>query len=189
MGATRIPEPPMPDGRVIWHFTMSLDGFVAGPGHDMAWLARGEGRPGYEEEYITTTGAVIGGRDGFDAFPPDATYGGAWQGPQFILTHHPDDAPETPGVTFVSGDLAEVVRRARVAAGGKNVEVLSMQVGRQLLELGLIDTIDLTIAPVLLGDGIRVFDRPGGTPFPLELVNGDGPGADVELRYRPAPPA
>ncbi|GCB52843.1 hypothetical protein SNL152K_10200 [Streptomyces sp. NL15-2K] len=45
---------------------MSLDGFVAGPNHAMDWLAGVTGRDGAEEEYIETTGAVLGGRSGCD---------------------------------------------------------------------------------------------------------------------------
>lgn len=73
-----------------------------------------------------------------------------------------------------------------MAAGGKNVEVLSPTIGRQLLERGLIDEIDLHIAPVLLGDGIRLFDNPGGAPLRLELRNGGDRAATVNVRYRPA---
>ena len=49
----------------------------------------------------------------------------------------------------------------------------------------LIDEIDLHIAPVLLGDGIRLFDNPGGAPVRLELRNGDDPTAAVNVRYHP----
>jgi hypothetical protein len=81
-------------GKVLWHFTMSLDGFVAGPNHAMNWMQGFSHRPGLIDEYVETTGAVLGGRDGFDAFPDvSATYGGDWDGPVFILTHHPEDAP------------------------------------------------------------------------------------------------
>ena len=174
-------------GKVLWHFTMSLDGFVAGPGHTMDWMAGISPRPGLIEEYAETTGAVLGGRDGFDAFPDvSGIYGGAWQGPVFVLTHHPDDAPPAEGVTFLNCDVGEAVRIGLEAAGGKNLEVFSAAIGRQLLERGLIDEIDLHIAPVLLGDGIRLFDNPGGAPVRLELVNGDDPFAEVNVRYRPA---
>lgn len=173
------------DGKVLWHFSMSLDGFVAGPEHGMDWMSAATNRTGLIEEYIETTGAILGGRDGWDAFP-DATgvYGGAWSGPLFVLTHHPDDAEPTEGVTFLDCDLAEAVEIARRAAGGKNVEVLSASLGRQLLERGLLDEIDLHVLPVLLGDGIRLYDAPGGKPVNLELVNGD-PVEEINLRYRP----
>ncbi|MGQ4431143.1 dihydrofolate reductase family protein [Streptomyces sp. SAS_260] len=173
-------------GKVLWHFTMSLDGFVAGPGHAMDWMTGFSFRPGLVEEYVATTGAVLGGRDGFDAFPDaGSVYGGAWEGPVFVLTHHPDDAPPAPGVTFLDCDVAEAVRIGLEAAGGKNLEVLSPTIGRQLLERGLLDEIDLHIVPVLLGDGIRLYDNPGGTPVRLGLLNGDDHAAAVDVRCRP----
>ncbi|GAA1599998.1 dihydrofolate reductase family protein [Kribbella sancticallisti] len=173
-------------GKVLWHFTMSLDGFVAGPGHGMDWMAGTSHRAGLVEEYAETTGAVLGGRDGFDAFPDaGGIYGGAWHGPVFVLTHHPEDAPATDGVTFLSCDVAEAARIGLKAADGKNLEVFSPSIGRQLLERGLLDEIDLHIAPVLLGDGIRLFDNPGGVPVRLDLLVGDDPSAAVNVRYRP----
>jgi dihydrofolate reductase len=171
-------------GKVLWHFSMSLDGYVAGPGHSMGWMPEATNREGLIEEYIETTGAVLGGRDGWDAFPdPQGVYGGDWSGPIFVLTHHPEDAEPAEGVTFLSCDVAEAVQIARRAAGGKNVEVLSPTVGRHLLERGLLDEIDLHVLPVLLGDGVRLYDNPGGSPVPLELVNGD-PAEEINLRYR-----
>jgi dihydrofolate reductase len=173
-------------GKVLWHFTMSLDGFVAGPGHTMDWMTGYSFRPGLVEEYAGTTGAVLGGRDGWDAFPdPGAIYGGAWQGPLFVLTHHPEDARPAAGVTFLNCDAAEAVRIALEAAGGKNVEVFSPTIGRQLLERRLIDEIDLHIVPVLLGDGICLFDNPGGAPVRLEILGGGDPEAAVDVRCRP----
>ncbi|CAL9659103.1 hypothetical protein SUDANB176_06918 [Streptomyces sp. enrichment culture] len=187
------PTPPVTDterrtagGKVLWHFTMSLDGFVAGPNHEMDWMTGFTFRPGLIEEYAGTTGAVLGGRNGWDAYPDaGGIYGGAWHGPVFVLTHHPQDAPPAAGVTFLSCDVAEAVRIGLEAAGGKNLEVFSPTIGRQLLERGLIDEIDLHIVPVLLGDGIRLFDRPGGAPVRLELLNGDDRTAAVNVRYRP----
>lgn len=138
---------------------MSLDGFVAGPNHEMDWLTGVSSQPGLVEQYVETTGAVLGGRRGWDAYPdPTAVYGGAWRGPLFVLTHHPEDATRVDGVTFLNCGPAEAVQIALAAAGGKNVEVFSPTIGRQLLELGLVDEIDLHIAPVLLGDGIRLYD-------------------------------
>ena len=172
-------------GKVLWHFSMSLDGFVAGPGHRMDWMPEATNRPGLVEEYIETTGAVLGGRDGWDAFPDArAVYGGAWSGPVFVLTSHPEDAEPADGVTFLSCDVAEAVEIARRAAGGGNVEVLSPTIGRQLLERGLLDEMDLHVLPVLLGDGVRLYDAPGGSPVQLELDNGD-PVEEINLRYRP----
>ena len=171
---------------MLWHFTMSLDGFVAGPRHAMDWMTGFSLRPGVVDEYAETTGAVLAGRNGFDAYPDvNGIYGGAWKGPVFVLTHHPEDAPSASGVTFLSCDVAEALRIGLDAAGGKNLEVFSATIGRQLLERGLIDEIDLHIAPVLLGDGIRLFGNPGGAPVRLELLDGDDRSAAVNVRYHP----
>jgi dihydrofolate reductase len=171
--------------KVLWHFLVSLDGFVAGPNHEMDWMTGFSVRPGLHAEYIETTGAVLAGRSGFDSAIGDSRpYGGAWQGPIFVLTHHPEDVRPADGITILSCPVEQAVRIALEAAGGKNVEVFSPTIGRQLLELGLIDEIDLHIAPILLGDGIRLFDNPGGTPVRLHRVGGD-PTSVVNVRYRP----
>lgn len=179
-------EPQTAAGKVLWHFTMSLDGFVAGPDHDMGWAAGISARPGLIDEYVKTTGAVLGGRDGWDTLADARPYGGAWAGSIFILTHHPEDARPTEGVTFLNCDPAEAVRIGLEAADGKNLEVFSPTIGRQLLELGLIDEIDLHIAPVLLGQGVRLYDNPGSTPIRLRRVGEGDPKSVVNVRYRPA---
>ena len=174
-------------GKVLWHFTMSVDGFVAGPDHDMSWMVGFSTRPGLVDEYIETTGAILGGRDGWGQAVAAGLrpYGGAWQGPIFVLTHHPEDALPAEGVTFLSRSVEEAVRIGLHAAGGKNLEVHSPTIGRQLLEVGLIDEIDLHLAPVLLGDGIRLFANPGGRPIRLHQPDAADPIAAVSLRYRP----
>jgi dihydrofolate reductase len=180
-------DPQTADGKVLWHFTMSLDGFVAGPNHAMDWLTGFSARPGLEDEYIQTTGAVLAGRDSFDSAIGDSRpYGDAWQGSVFVLTHHPEDARQAEGITILSCPVDEAVRIALDAAGGKNVEVFSANIGRQLLGKGLIDEIDLHIVPILLGDGIRLFDNPGGAPIRLDRVGAPDPTAAVNVRYRPA---
>jgi dihydrofolate reductase len=177
--------PQVAAGKVLWHFTMSLDGFVAGRNHAMDWMTGISFRRGLVAEYVETTGAVLGGRSGWDAATGDSRpYGGAWEGPIFVLTHHPEDATPADGVTFLDCDPPEAVRIGLRAAGGKNLEVFSPTIGRQLLELGLIDEIDLHIAPILLGEGIRLYDRPGGRPVRLNRV-GEDPTSAVSVRYRP----
>jgi dihydrofolate reductase len=180
-------KPQTAEGKVLWHFTMSLDGFVAGPNHEMGWMAAATNRPGLIDEYVTTTGAVLGGRAGWDMAAGSGArpYGDDWDGPIFVLTHHPEDATPADGVTFLNCDPAQAVRIGLEAAGGKNLEVLSPTIGRQLLELGLIDEIDLHIAPVLLGDGIRLYDNPGSEPIHLHRVSDGDPNSEVNVRYRP----
>jgi dihydrofolate reductase len=179
--------PALSTGKVLLHFMMSLDGFIADTDQDaVGWSEGVTFRPGIVEEYGASIGAILGGRKGWDAYPdPSAPYGGAMGGPVFILTHHPEDVQPAEGVTFLSCDVAEAARIALKAAGGKNLAVFSGSIGSQLLERGVIDEIHLHIVPVLLGDGVRLFDNPGGTPIRLEPLSGDGPPAAIDVRYRP----
>src|SRR3954453_19180086 len=166
-------EPQTADAKVLWHFLMSLDGFVAGPNHSMECMTGIWVRPGLHAEYIETTGAVLAGRSGFDSAIGDSRpYGGAWQGPIFVFTHYPETARQAEGITVLSCPVEEAVHIALEAAGGKNVEVFSPTIGRQLPEKGPIDETDLHIARVLLGDGIRLYDNPASVPTRLHLVIG-----------------
>lgn len=178
---------PLGAGKVLLHYVMSLDGFIADADEDpIGWFAGVTFRPGIVEEYSASIGAILGGRKGWDAHPdPSAPYGGAMGGPVFILTHHPEDARAAEGATFLNCDVAEAARIALKAAGGKNLAIFSGSIGSQLLERGLIDEIHLHIVPVLLGAGVRLFDNPGGTPILLEPLSGNGPRAAIDVRYRP----
>jgi dihydrofolate reductase len=78
--------------------------------------------------------------------------------PFFIVTHRPVDAPADAGFTFVNG-LDEAVGRAREAAGGKDVFVMGgADVIRQALRAGYVEELTISIAPVVVGDGKRLFD-------------------------------
>ncbi|MEV6878074.1 dihydrofolate reductase family protein [Amycolatopsis sp. NPDC051128] len=160
--------------KLLYAFSASLDGFVAGPGGDMSWLTPYLGPDPVVDELIPRIGALLVGRRTFGGDDPHRgteaegkAFGGGWEGPQFVLTHHAP-AP-VPGVTFV-GDLAEAVTGAKEAAGEKYVNVLGADVARQCLEAGLLDEILALPVPVLLGDGVRMFDRPGGTAIRLERL-------------------
>jgi dihydrofolate reductase len=181
--------PQTASGKVLMHFSVSLDGFVADTNHGMSWMRDDlTNRPGLIDEYVRTTGAVLGGRAGWDmaAATGARPYGDDWDGPIFVLTHHPEDATPADGVTFLNCDPAEAARIGLEAAGGKNLEVMSPTIGRQLLELGLIDEIDLHIAPVLLGQGIRLYDNPSSEPIQLHWVGDADPNSELNVRYRPA---
>lgn len=93
-----------------------------------------------------------------------------------MLTHQPPNTP-VPDVTFVN-DLATAVAAAKEAAGDRYVNVLGADVARQCLEAGLLDEVLVIVVPVLLGDGTRLFDHPGGTNLALERLSvSEAPGA------------
>ena len=93
---------------------------------------------------------------------------GPGAGRSSCLPHNPPDTP-VPDVTFVD-DLESGVAAAKQAAGDKYVNVLGASVAKQCLEAGLLDEVLVLVAPVLLGDGTRLFDHPGGTNVKLERI-------------------
>jgi dihydrofolate reductase len=84
-----------------------------------------------------------------------------------VLTHHP--RPSGGGITFVT-DLKDAVEQAKAAVGDKYVGVLGAEVARQCIEEDLLDEVFVSVAPLLLGDGVRLFDHPGGTNIRLEPI-------------------
>jgi dihydrofolate reductase len=158
--------------QVLWHVTMSLDGFIAGPRDDMAWLADYLGPNPIADEVLAQVGALLMGERTYQVAKTEEgkPYGGAWTGPQFVLTHHPPrHAPA--GFTFLSGDVEEAVDAAKAAAGDKYVVVLGATTARWCLQAGVLDEVLVHVAPVLLGDGVRLFDHPGGTNVKLERIS------------------
>jgi len=159
-------------GKVLWHITMSLDGFIAGPRDDMGWMSDYFGLNPTVDGLLSQIGAVLMGARTYMAAKTEAgkVYGGAWRGPQFVLTHTP---PETaaPGFTFVSGDIGAALRHAKAAAGEKYVVILGASTAKQVLEAGRLDEILVHVVPVLLGDGVHLFKDPGGTNVKLERIS------------------
>jgi dihydrofolate reductase len=163
-------------GKMLYSATMSLDGFIAGPGGDMSGLTEHLGPNPAVDELIGGIGALLVGNRTFRGDDPHRgtsqegkPFGGGWSGPQFVLTHHAPDTP-VPGVTFV-GDLDSGVAAAKAAAGDKYVNIIGATIARQCLDAGVLDEIFVCIAPVLLGDGVRLFDRPGGADVKLERLS------------------
>lgn len=162
--------------KLLYSVTMSLDGFIAGPGGDMSWLTEYLGPNPTVDGLIDDIGALLVGNRTFGGDDPyrgteaeGEAFGGGWTGPQFVVTHRAPDVP-VPGVTFVS-DLDSGVAAARAAAGDKYVNVLGADIARQCLATGVLDEVLACIAPVLLGDGTRLFDHPGGTTVTLERLS------------------
>ncbi len=163
--------------KMLYSATVSVDGFIAGPGGDMSWLTEHLGPNPTVDDLIGRIGAILVGNRSFRGDDPykgvkgreGKPFGGGWTGPSFVLTHHTPEAPVT-GVTFVT-DLESAVAAAKAAAGDRYVNIIGASVARQCLEAGLLDEILVCIAPVLLGDGVRLFDLPGGTNVRLERIS------------------
>ena len=153
--------------KLLYSATMSLDGFIAGPGGDMTWMAELPGTGPHEvaDGLWKQIGALLTGARTYFGNDPNAdtdhegAFGGLWSGPEFVLTHNPP-AKAAPDVTFVT-DLHEAVaaakKAAKNAAGDRYVNVLGADVAAQCLAAGLLDEILVFVAPVLLGAGTPLF--------------------------------
>jgi dihydrofolate reductase len=193
-------------GKVSMGLSMSLDGFIAGPNdgpeHPLgeggerlfAWYSTGDteyGLPGTEMVFRVSPqsaellrraharmGAFVTGRRTFDI-----TNG--WGGnpplgvPAFVVTHSvPQEwVYEGSPFTFVTDGVESAVEKAREVAGDKDVAVGAASLAQQCIRAGLLDEIHVDLVPVLLGDGVRLFEHLGTGPIELEyteVVEGDG---------------
>ena len=178
------------NGKVVVNRSMSLDGFIAGPGHTMEWGGRRPGdfiAPEDLAEIAAATGSMLIGRRTWEVGskmeaeePGSVDY--PFTGPFFLLTHRPLEPPD-PDVTILSGDIGEAVATALNAAGGKNLEILGAVVAGQCLRRGLVDEILVYVLPVLLGDGVR-FSAPGLRTVELEPISSKPSGEATILRFR-----
>lgn len=190
-------------GKVVFDTSMSLDGFMAASNvspeepmgqdgerlHDWALgsdpvgtevLARGVG----------SIGAVICGRRTYDLSLPwwgaDGPTGAA-RLPVIVVSHSGDDAAPEGGVyAFVEG-IEGALARAQEAAGGKDVTVMGgASIGQQYLRAGLVDELSIHLVPVLLGDGIRMFEGLGPGHVDLQTVEVLEGSDATHLRFRVA---
>ncbi|HEX4816224.1 MAG TPA: dihydrofolate reductase family protein [Nonomuraea sp.] len=188
--------------RIVLDVSVSLDGFTSGPnirpeepmgdgGERLHEWHTGKGPDGeidvnLMQELNETVGAALIGRRTFDLGV--GPWGGTpWPGvPSFVVTHRTrEDLPADNGGTFVFDGLEAAARRAKEAAGDKDVWVLGADVARQLLEAGLLDEVRIHLVPVLLGAGTPLFAGNQG-----ELVPEGKPvtGSVTHLRYRVSKP-
>jgi dihydrofolate reductase len=188
--------------KVISGISMSLDGFVTGPdvtreqqlgdGGEVLhrWLREPDPR---DTELLAGMGADVGsilmGRRSYDLAEGDGGWGDggpAGPAPCFVLTHQPPP-PETvraPTVfTFVTDGIHSAVEQAKAAAGGKVVGVHGASAAQQCLAAGLLDEIQIHLAPVLLGRGTRLFEHLGGQ-FQLERTMVIETPNATHLRFR-----
>jgi len=185
-------------GKVVFNMTVSLDGFVAGPndgpenglgdGGDrlFTWYMSGDTEVPISDgnmvlkvsaqsaeilkEAIGTYGAGVWGRRTFDIA---RAWGGHPPGsPCFIVTHKvpPEWAKEGSPFTFVTDGVESAIRQAKQAAGDKDVVVCTASILQQCLNAGLMDEIHIDVVPLLLGNGVRLFDHLNIEPIELESI-------------------
>ncbi|MCB9534044.1 MAG: dihydrofolate reductase family protein [Myxococcales bacterium] len=155
----------MPSSAVRVYLGCSLDGCIAGPDHDLSFLESVGPVPEDErgdaltfELFLESVGALLMGRRTYQVL---LDYG-VWpygDRPVLVATHHPlPDAPGGGDARRVEGDIATLVAAARAAAGDRAVYVDGGDVVRQALDADLVDDLCLTILPIVVGRGIRLWD-------------------------------
>lgn len=196
-------------GTVVVDLSVSLDGFIAGSDDGPAlplgrggeglftWMGAGPESNRVEsrlappdaskivvDEWMTDAGAIISGRRTFDV-------ANGWKDghpidvPIFVVTHQaPTHGEWSPRVSFVTDGIERALELAQEAAGDLTVSVCAADVAQQLLRTGKLDEVQISVVPLLLGSGVRLFDRLGAEPIALEqtrVIESDGV---THLRYR-----
>ncbi len=194
--------------QVVVDISVSLDGYVTGPNvgldnglgdggealHEWVFNGTAEDRNVLDAAF-EATGAVIQGRNLFDiidgphGWNDEMGYGAKPTGevnpPIFVVTH---SAPEQTRLgdrfRFV-GSVEEAVTRAKDVAGDKDVTVMGGgQICHEVLAAGLADIVRLHVAPVVLGDGTRLFPAGAAPTYSLDLVESISTPAAQHLTYR-----
>jgi dihydrofolate reductase len=176
------------DQKVFVDITMSLDGFIAGPNdapgnglgdggeqlHEWVYALAAWREPhGLEggvvnddskliDEAMDRSGAIICGRrmfenaEGWGDNPP-------FHKPVFVLTHEPREELAKEGgttFTFVADGIESALKQARDAAGDKDISIAGgANTVQQFIAAGLLDQMNIHVAPLILGGGVRLFDR------------------------------
>jgi dihydrofolate reductase len=148
------------------------------------------------EGLLENVGATIMGRNMFGGGPGpwgEPPWNGWWgdeppfHHPVFVLTHHAREPLELKGTTFhfVTDGIESALEQAKDAAGGKDVALGGgADVAQQYLAAGLMDELEISIVPLLLGSGARLFDNLEGAAIKLEQIRAvEAPGV-THLEYR-----
>ena len=146
--------------KAILYIAISLDGFVAGKDDDLSWLGPFEDVDYAYEAFFSHIGAIIEGRRTYDIEIKNG-WEHAHPVPLFVLSKDlPARKPARSDVVFTHDDIAGVLASAQETAGPKDVWILGgANVAQQFINRGLVDELMLTLVPVLLGEGIRLFDN------------------------------
>jgi dihydrofolate reductase len=134
----------------------SLDGYIAASDGDLAWLndsMRRDEDYGFAETMERTGAYVMGAKTHREA----AGMGGGTSGPPTFVLTHADPGEASAGVTFMSGDIREVLEAAQ-AATDRDVSIFGGgDVLTQAIAADALDELSVAIVPVLLGGGTRLF--------------------------------
>jgi dihydrofolate reductase len=176
--------------KVFLDMAVSVDGFVSGPNntdgglHDWYFSETGKSQQ-ILDELLHDIGALIIGKKTF-GIQPDG-FDTPYKVPHFVLTHEPRATISRDGMQFifVSTGIQSALEQAKVAAGNKDVCIAGgANTAQQFLRAGLLDEIQLHVVPVLLGDGMRLFEHLGIDCIELEGTRVIEAPLATHIRYR-----
>lgn len=168
------------------YIAASVDGYIAQPNDDLSFLKliEKEGEDYGYQKFVDTIDTIIIGRKTYDWVVRNV-------GPQhydngerdvYVLTRTP--RPSTEKVKFYSGDLVALVRELKTQNGKHIYCDGGAEVITELLQHDLIDEMTISIVPILLGDGVRLF-KDGRPEQRLELVSAKSYDTGlVQLHYK-----
>jgi dihydrofolate reductase len=187
--------------KVVSDMSMSLDGFVTGPGdsrenpfgkgaetlHDWLWKNPTPRTKEILQNALDSCGAVIMGRTSFDKNEGDGGWGdGGPLGdtPVFVVTHHAPTRQYPPVFRFVTDGVASAIEQAKASIPqDRNIGLHGATMPQQALALGLLDEIHVHVVPLLIGGGTRLFDLFDG-PIHLDPINAETTPGATHLSYR-----
>jgi dihydrofolate reductase len=173
----------MSEQRVVYYAAATADGYIAAADGDVEWLSDFAGVGGYDE-FFAGVGSLVMGRTTFDQ-----VLGWGWpygEKPAAILTSTPLPATAPASAFAWDGSEAEgLVERLRGEAPGGVWVVGGGKTAGLFLAEGLLDEVELTVLPLLLGRGIPLWPEEGAGRHRLELVRALGhENGAAHLHYR-----
>lgn len=176
--------------KVLWGMIMSVDGFINDRQGSLDKLYASFEPNDEINAAMGNTGAVVMGRNSFESTEDTDAYADNYefQVPLYILTHHPPARHPKENdkltITFVTDGIENAIRQAKASAGDKDVVVLGASTGQQALKAGLVDELQIAIAPILLGKGLRFFEHLDDLELELEKIKTVETGRQVEIWYK-----
>lgn len=172
----------MENSKVVLYLAVSLDGYIARSNGSVDWLfdVEGDGGDNGYAKFYGRIGALIMGRLTYEEMlklSEEFPYKGK---PCYVVAR--SEQPPSPNVTFTAEDLASLVPNVKAEANGDVWLVGGGQLAKAFLEKGLLDQIEMTVIPKILGEGIPLFPE-GTASTRLKLVTAEPMGQMVTLVY------
>jgi dihydrofolate reductase len=149
-------------GKTILYIGISFDGYVAGPNDETDWMdPYGEVEYGFEG-FLNTVGAIIMGHRSYEIGLERGWFSQFDYGSPIIVVARevPSEVSQDANFTFVTEGTEAALARAKEIAGDKNIYIHGgANLAVQYLRAGLIDEMTVGVMPIILGDGIRLFEK------------------------------